>query len=507
MQHIRIICRDSRLSLLQAELVKQKIVSCTTGIEVDIVGRTSRGDMERSVPLSSLDGTDFFTEDIFVALMKGEAELAVHSLKDMSAPHFFSHSAFAIVDRDDKRDVAIFNPGIIEKIQQGKTITIGTCSPRREEMATEFLKKALPHTDTEIEVEVKSIRGNVESRLQQLDQSAYDGTILATAGLNRLLRSENASLIHSLLRGKKIMFLPLIECVPAPCQGAIVVEANPDNTAMVALINLINSEELFQEASAEKKEAYKYGTGSLQSFGVTSFTHAGGKWMYAAGRDAKGNAFKKWHGLPQIEVDDKNVFSTTDYMGQLFKYEHYTKVATINEPVVFISNYKAIHDEQLAGLISSKRVWASGTKTWLQLAQKGIWIEGCADSFGLESLESIWSQPMINLAKDEIHIISNTAGAAHWQAKGWKASGTYSFSSHRNPIIQREICEAHIIFWTSIHLYLEYKDLLREDVIHLTSSGETATLLRSHGIAPIIFPTIKSFEQWRTSNIRPLIVA
>jgi porphobilinogen deaminase len=74
----------------------------------------------------------------------GEADIAVHSLKDMSSEHFFGANKFAVVDRDDTRDVAIFNNDIEEKIKRGETIIIGTCSPRREEMATVFLKKALP---------------------------------------------------------------------------------------------------------------------------------------------------------------------------------------------------------------------------------------------------------------------------------------------------------------------------------------------------------------------------
>ena len=295
MQRIRIICRDSRLSLLQAELVKQKIEKVIPGSFVEIIGRSSRGDRELSVPLSSLDGTDFFTEEIFQALHLGEAELAVHSLKDMSAPHFFSHDAFAVVDRDDKRDVAIFNPEVVEKIKRGEPIRIGTCSPRREEMATEFLKKALPTTGEEIHIETRSIRGNVESRLQQLRKSEYDGTILATAGLNRLLRSATAPMIRNLLMGKKLMFLPLIECVPAPCQGTIVVEANPDNAAMAYLLSQINNIDLLKEAIAEKKEAYQYGTGSLQSFGVTSFTHSNGKWMVSLRATT---SFLKAKGIP-----------------------------------------------------------------------------------------------------------------------------------------------------------------------------------------------------------------
>ena len=109
MKTVRLICRHSRLSLLQAEIVKRQIESAVPGTMVEIIGRSSRGDRELSVPLSALDGTDFFTEEIFEALQKGEADIAVHSLKDMSAVHFFSHDAFAVIEREDVREVVIFN--------------------------------------------------------------------------------------------------------------------------------------------------------------------------------------------------------------------------------------------------------------------------------------------------------------------------------------------------------------------------------------------------------------
>ena len=247
-------------------MVRDKIRTRFPELDVEIIGRTSRGDRELEVPLSSLDGSDFFTREISEALRKGEAEFAVHSLKDMSAPHFFSHDAFAIIDRDDVRDLAIFHSSINEKLRNGEKIIIGTCSPRREEMAVGFLKNALPQYGYSVDIEVKSIRGNVERRLQQLHEGKYDGTILATAGLNRLLRSEENNTnkevvsVKSLLAGKPKMLLPLFECVPAPFQGAIVVEADPLNVEAVALLKEINDQQLWLETTLEKKKAYEFGT-------------------------------------------------------------------------------------------------------------------------------------------------------------------------------------------------------------------------------------------------------
>ena len=128
-------------------------------MKVEVIARSSKGDALQNIPLHTVEGSDFFTQDIFDALAIGEADIAVHSLKDMSSEHFFGANKFAVVDRDDTRDVAIFNNDIEEKIKRGETIIIGTCSPRREEMAIVFLKKALPQLSSEIKIETKDIRG------------------------------------------------------------------------------------------------------------------------------------------------------------------------------------------------------------------------------------------------------------------------------------------------------------------------------------------------------------
>src|SRR5437868_9745692 len=120
MDMIRLIGRNSRLSLLQLEIVKQKIESAFNNINVKIIARSSRGDALQDVPLHTVEGSDFFTQDIFDALTNAEADIAVHSLKDMSSEHFFGANKFAVVDRDDTRHVVILSQTAKVKIQNGE---------------------------------------------------------------------------------------------------------------------------------------------------------------------------------------------------------------------------------------------------------------------------------------------------------------------------------------------------------------------------------------------------
>ena len=500
-EHIRLIGRSSRLSLLQLETVRKKIQVAFPGTRVEIIARSSRGDELQNIPLHTVEGSDFFTQDIFDALQNGEADIAVHSLKDMSSEHFFGSNRFAVVDRDDTRDVAIFNSNIMDKIESGQTIVIGTCSPRREEMATVFLKKALPQLHDRIIIETKPIRGNVETRLRKLDSGEYDATILAAAGLNRLLNSAaDAPLLKELLKDKKLMILPLVECVPAPCQGAIVAEAHPANQDAVAVLNGINDTKLLEDCVKEKKTAQQYGQGCLQQFGVTTLTYEHTSVLYAAGRDQHKTTFTNWYTLPVLEAAQKIFFSSTDHMGSFFDYAYHTSEVDIQSPVIYISNYKAVQNPALIASLQTRRVWAAGTKTWYELARQGIWVEGCADAFGLEFLVQAWAMPLVNISKDDVQIITNEQGAANWRQKGWNALGTYETISQPKKELATRIAEADIIFWTSFQQYQSYKDVLKENVQHVCPSGETAVLLRSAGLDPLVFPNIKAFQQWRKTS-------
>ena len=512
MQTLKLIGRSSRLSLLQIDIVKQKIQSAFPNIKVEVIARSSKGDALLDIPLHTVEGSDFFTQDIFDALTIGEADIAVHSLKDMSSEHFFGENKFAVVDRDDTRDVAIFNDDIEEKIRKGETIIIGTCSPRREEMATVFLKKALPQLNSEIKIETKDIRGNVETRLRKLNSGQYDATILATAGVNRLLRSEeDAKQIKELLTGKKIMLLPLVECVPAPCQGAIVAEAHSLNAKAIEVLNKINDEGLFADCYAEKKEAIKYGAGCIQKFGVTTLVTKNGKYQYAAGKDSEGTEFVKWEPLPELKING-SLFSSTDVMKGFFDYAPIAiggsnEEIKIDRPVVFVANYKAIQGKTELKNLSGKTIIASGTKTWFELSKKGYWVTASADALGFEFLLSSLNMPLLNIKVEDISLLTHETAAERWKKKGYEALSNYKLLSQHDEVIQQSITTADAIFWTSFSQYEFYGKYAKPDVKHLCAGGETAELLREAGVEPVIFPTIKAFEQWKKYSIQSRSVA
>ena len=134
-------------------------------------------------------------------------------------------------------------------------------------------------------------------------------------------------------------------------------------------------------------------------------------------------------------------------------------------------------------------------------------MEGCADAFGLEFLQTAWQMPLLNISKKDIAVVTSNEAAEIWRSKGWNVYGTYSAKEKYAPEIEQRVKHADVLFWTSFRQYEQYKHVVKEDVIHVCSYGETAEQFKAAGISPVIFPNIKAFQQWKQTSIRSHSVA
>ena len=335
---MKLVCRPSKLSLIQAGIVKGKIEKLFPDIRVEIISKPSLGDLNQDVPIYALGEKDVFTKDIDAWLLSGAADLAVHSMKDVSVEQYQSAEfVTAVVEREIPHDVVIFNPNIETLIAEKKTIRIGTSSLRRETLVPPFLKKALPH-GASTAIIIVPIRGNVDTRLKKLRAGEYDGIVLAAAGLNRLLNSENSFeqsalsfeqsalsfeqfesqpiaqssqlTTHSLLQDTKKMFLPLIECTPAPAQGAILAVAIGGNKKTAAILEKINDNALSEKINAERAIMKNFGGGCHQRFGVHAVDYRDGYFLRVAGINDRGEDISESHFnfKNEFDFDFKNNF-------------------------------------------------------------------------------------------------------------------------------------------------------------------------------------------------------
>ena len=172
---IRIATRKSPLALWQAEYVKAQLEKLHPGIQVELLGMTTRGDKILDTPLAKVGGKGLFVKELEVAMLEKRADLAVHSMKDVPVEFPQGLGLSTICEREDPLDAFVSNTyDSIEALPHGARV--GTCSLRRQCQ----LRESRP------DLEILELRGNVNSRLAKLDDGQFDAIILACAGLKRL---------------------------------------------------------------------------------------------------------------------------------------------------------------------------------------------------------------------------------------------------------------------------------------------------------------------------------
>jgi len=211
---IRIATRKSPLALWQARWVGDALSALHPGLQIQLLERTTRGDRILDQALSKVGGKDLFVKEIENALVDREAQVAVHSLKDVPTeiPEELHIAAYPI--RADPRDALVSNEGYtVDTLPDGARV--GTSSLRRAAQ----LRARRPDLD------VVPIRGNVQTRLRKLEEEGLAATVLALAGLDRLGLADLASQILD----------PAI-CLPAIGQGILAVETRKDDAHTNALV-------------------------------------------------------------------------------------------------------------------------------------------------------------------------------------------------------------------------------------------------------------------------------
>ena len=170
-----IASRESRLALVQSEWIAQRLRGLYPAMQVEILGMTTRGDQILDRPLAQIGGKGLFIKELEVAMQEGRADIAVHSMKDMPSSLPPGFTMIVVGEREDPFDAFVSNR-YASLVELPHGAVVGTSSLRRESQ----LRLRYPH------LTIKSLRGNVETRLRKLDEGEYDAIILAAAGLKRL---------------------------------------------------------------------------------------------------------------------------------------------------------------------------------------------------------------------------------------------------------------------------------------------------------------------------------
>ncbi|PHS72935.1 MAG: hydroxymethylbilane synthase [Cycloclasticus sp.] len=260
MQVIRIATRRSPLALWQAEHVASLLKKSHPGLEIELVKMVTQGDKILDTPLAKIGGKGLFVKELEQGMLKGDADIAVHSMKDVPAELPTGLEIGAILQREDPRDAFVSNRyASIDELPNGAVV--GTSSLRRQ---CQLLEKRP-------DLQIKSLRGNVNTRLQKLDNGEYDAIILAAAGLIRLGFES---------RIKKALSVKIM--LSAIGQGAIGIECRINDDATKALLACLHDEVSASRVTAER---------------AMNFTLEGGCQAPIAGHAKIKNGILRLHGL------------------------------------------------------------------------------------------------------------------------------------------------------------------------------------------------------------------
>jgi len=213
-KRLAIALRKSALSLCHAEYIRARLLAVYPECEIVLRGVTTKGDQILDQPLANLGGKGLFIKEIEDAMVEGRADFAVHSLKDipMDVPEGFVLATMP--EREDPRDALVSN-GCTSLAELPDGAVVGTSSLRREAQ----LREKNPTLN------IKLLRGNVNTRVRKLDEGLYDAMILAAAGMRRLQLDHRISAM-----------LPPEEFLPAVGQGALGLECRADRADVIAAL-------------------------------------------------------------------------------------------------------------------------------------------------------------------------------------------------------------------------------------------------------------------------------
>ena len=229
-QRLRIATRTSALALWQANDVKTRLEALHPTLIVELVPMVSKGDKILDVPLAKVGGKGLFVKELETALLNDEADIAVHSMKDVPMEFPEGLGLAVICQREDPRDAFVSNTyARLEDLPQGSVV--GTSSLRRQAQILERRP----------DLEIRFLRGNVGTRLGKLDNGDYDAIILAAAGLIRL--GERARIKEFLLTDHSL---------PAGGQGAVGIECRIGDSNIEQLIAPLHHELSAQQVLAER---------------------------------------------------------------------------------------------------------------------------------------------------------------------------------------------------------------------------------------------------------------
>jgi hydroxymethylbilane synthase len=464
---LRLLSRASALAVLQAELVARALNVRWPDLDVIRMTRTSEGDRDRRLDLWTAAAKGVFTTDLSQQLVTDNADLVVHSWKDLPIESYAGTTVAATLERADARDVLLVRRDVVR--DQPATVTVLSSSPRRAWQLTTSLAPLLPWATRD--VRSQPVRGNVPTRLARLLSGDGDALVVAKAALDRLLSADAAPeatvAVRSALDACRWMVLPLKAFPTAPAQGALAIEVAAHRTDVLECVRAINHEPTWRAVARERAILQSFGGGCHEAVGASVLIRDYGTVESVRARTNAGAEATTW-SLESTTVPPPAA-STAHIWPRPGERKRATRRALEVPMPAAIDGLWVTRADAWPGdhRQTTEFVWAAGERTWQRLAARGVWVAGSADGLG---------------DAEDANIDALAGHAVAWQRLTHAASGhpaalaTYAVEQQ----VPEDLESRTHFFWTSGSLFLKVLGAHPEvrGAWHASGPGRTSRVIR-----------------------------
>ncbi len=410
---IRVLSRKSDLAIIQAREFSDYLKSKHPFVEIEFLTRSTSGDKDLKTPLSEMPTEGVFTNDLRDELINNNCDLIVHSWKDLPIEVGDKTKIAATLKRADKRDILFLKKN---KKMDSKKITILCSSPRRQYNLENFIENYLPQKFDEVIFE--NIRGNIPTRFKKfLENPDSDGFIVAKAAIDRLILNNYFEFNELKTNLKKYIneclwsVLPLSINPCSPGQGALAIETRIKDNKLNEILNDINFSKDYSNVIEERSILKNFGGGCHQKIGVSYISHKLGLVVSKRGEDESGNHFESWDLIEPKKISFSSNTIDEIYPEDLKNYkifsrkqlnENFDDINNLQNKCIYVSRISSIPDESKIKL--NNIIWTSGLRTWKNLAERGIWVNGTSDGLGEDfdkDINSLTNNPWVKLTHSQ----------------------------------------------------------------------------------------------------------
>ena len=464
---LRLLSRASALAVLQAELVARALRTCWPALEVVRLTRSSEGDRDRRLALWNAIEKGVFTTDLSQQLVSDEADLVVHSWKDLPIESYAGTTVAATLERADVRDVLLVRRDVVD--QKPSTLNVLSSSPRRAWQLTTSLAPLLPWTTAE--VQIRPTRGNIPTRLKKLLTGDGDALVVAKAALDRLLSEdagpETTAAVRAALDACRWMVLPLKTFPTAPAQGALAIEVAAHRGDVLEHVRAINHAPTWRAVERERAILQSFGGGCHEAVGASVLIRDYGTVESVRAQTSTGVQAATW--TLETDVTRPPRASIGHIWPRPDERDRATRRALdVPMPTAIDGLWVARADAWPGDYDqTSELVWAAGERTWQRLATRGVWVSGSADGLG---------------DAEPANVDALAGRAVGWQRLTHSASGdpdalaTYAVEQS----LPEDVASRTHFFWTSGSLFLKVLGAYPElrNAWHASGPGRTSRVIR-----------------------------